>query len=478
MPQAGCDTRNACVPQAKLTQRPKADGTQNPFPPERGEEVLPERAGTMAEPMSPLLPFATLAMIAGSPQVPNPFKNICIAKPGQGGMQPCEPSIAINPKNTKNIVAGVILDTAIWTLDGGATWTPVRLKSQYGVFGDPTLIADQQGNFHFFHLSSGKTQESWLDRIVSQKSTNGGQTWSDGAGIGYNGTADQDKQWAATHPSKPIVVTTWTEFDLYGSKLPNKHSKINFSISTDAGENWSKAQTISDIWGDCLDDDGTTEGAVPAIGVDGTIYVAWSLNEIIFFDKSTDNGKTWLAHDYPICRMVGGWNMDVPGVNRTNGMPVLMTDNSNGPFKGSLYCVYADQSAGALDTDIFLIRSRDKGETWTKPMRINQDEPGKHNFLPWLAVDPTSGFLYIVYYDRRNYNDEQTDVYLASSTNGGQSFQERKISESPFKPVSGRFLGDYNNISAQGGVITPIWTRMDNGNTSVWTAVIKQSSLD
>ncbi len=429
--------------------------------------------------MSLLLSAALLTILEqGAPQIPNPFKNIRIAAPGPGGMQPCEPSIAISQKDPKNIVAGVILDTAIWTKDGGATWTPVKLKSQYGVFGDPTIIADFQGNFHYFHLSSGKTQDSWLDRIVAQKSTDGGRTWTDGEGIGNNPPADQDKQWGASHPGKPVLCATWTQFDTYGAKTPNKHSNIMFSFTTDAGASWSKSQQINDISGDCLDDDGTTEGAVPAIDTDGIIYVTWSLGGVIYFDRSTDNGKTWLKHDYPICRIVGGWNMEVPGVNRTNGMPVLMVDNSNGPFKGSLYCVYADQSGGTQDTDIFLIRSRDKGETWTKPLRVNQDEPGKHNFLPWLAVDPTSGFLYVVYYDRRSYTDEQTDVFLAFSTNGGQSFQERMISESPFKPFSSRFLGDYNNISAYGGVIAPIWTRMESGNTSVWTSVIKHSSLE
>ena len=38
----------------------------------------------------------------------------------------------------------------------------------------------------------------------------------------------------------------------------------------------------------------TTEGAVPAIGPDGTVYVAWALDETIWFDRSEDGGKTWL----------------------------------------------------------------------------------------------------------------------------------------------------------------------------------------
>jgi hypothetical protein len=82
-----------------------------------------------------------------------------------------------------------------------------------------------------------------------------------------------------------------------------------------------------------------------------------------------------------------------------------------------------------------------------------------------------------VYYDRRSYDDKRTDVYLAWSTNGGKSFYNTKISETPFIPEEASFFGDYTNITAANGVIVPVWARMDDGKTSVWTAVIKHEDL-
>lgn len=38
-------------------------------------------------------------------------------------------------------------------------------------------------------------------------------------------------------------------------------------------------------------------------------------------------------------------------------------------------------------------------------------------------------------------------------------------------------LSDYINITAHNGVIRPIWTRMDSGATSIWTALVSQSAL-
>ena len=135
------------------------------------------------------------------------------------------------------------------------------------------------------------------------------------------------------------------------------------------------------------------------------------------------------------------------------------------------------QKNGSDDTDIWLIRSLNRGDLWAKPVKISKDDSRTHQFLPWITIDPTNGHVYIIYYDRRDYNDNQTDVYLSYSIDGGNNFKEMKISESPFTPDAGNFFGDYTNISAQSGIITPIWTRMDNGKTSVWTAIIKDEEL-
>ncbi|MGC4020634.1 MAG: hypothetical protein QM734_01155 [Cyclobacteriaceae bacterium] len=97
--------------------------------------------------------------------------------------------------------------------------------------------------------------------------------------------------------------------------------------------------------------------------------------------------------------------------------------------------------------------------------------------MPWMTIDQTNGHVYIIYYDRRNYDDNRTDVYLSYSVDGGNTFDEIQISESPFVPDPTKFLGDYTNIDAHAGIIAPVWTRMDNGRTSVWTSIIKDADL-
>lgn len=408
------------------------------------------------------------------------FKNIMLDEQNGTGRFVCEPTIAINPRDPDNIVAGSVLDNVYYTKDGGVTWTKAKLVSPFGVYGDPSLIADSRGNFYYFHLSdptggTGGYETEKLDRIVVQKSTDGGETWSEGESIGLNHPKDQDKEWATTDTHGNLYVS-WTQFDTYGDSDPGCHSNILFSMSK-SGKKWTEPVVISATPGDCLDGDSTTEGAVPTVTIDGKVFVAWSNQGRIFLDRSFNGGDRWLMNDIEVAGQAGGWDMNIPGHDRCNGMPVLMTDKSKSPYRGSLYLVWADQRNGEGDTDIWFTRSLNFGDNWATPERVNDDGAGKHQYLPWMAVDPSTGYIYIVYYDRRNYDDNQTDVYLAWSVDGGASFKNKKISEKPFIPQDDKFFGDYNNISAQDGIITPIWTRMDNGKTSVWTAIIRHEDL-
>jgi len=410
---------------------------------------------------------------------PKKFENILIASAEKGdGHGPCEPSIAVSPKNPQNIAAGAILNHYYWSTDGGRTWESNKLTSKSsGVYGDPVLIADWKGNFFYSHLSDpdgkGWMSEKLLDRIVIQKSTDGGKTYDDGAWCGLRHPKDQDKPWLCADPKSGFISCTWTEFDKYASKdLEKDHSRILFSQSLDTGKSWSEAVAISQFEGNCLDNDDTTEGAVPAYGPNGEIYVAWSYKEKIWFDRSTDGGKTWLDKDILAAKQPGGWEIDIAGLNRSNVMPILVCDRSASPNRGTLYLCWGDQRNGVEDTDIFMAKSLDGGLTWSDPTRVNDDKKGRQQFLPWLAIDQVTGHLYTVFYDRRNHTNELTDVYVAVSRDAGKSFINLQVSTEPFAPDARVFFGDYNHISAHDGVVRPIWTRLDKGVLSVWTAIM------
>ena len=390
---------------------------------------------------------------------------------------PEEPSIYVNPKNTNQLIAGANINNLYYSNDSGLNWTVSTLySSQNGVWGDPCCIVDTAGHYYFFHLSNPSTG-SWIDRIVCQKSTDNGATWNDGSYMGLNGTKAQDKEWAVVDWTNNNMYVTWTQFDDYGSSNPSDVSSIMFSKSIDGGLSWSDALKINEVDGDCIDDDNTVEGAVPAVGPNGEIYVSWAGPEGIVFDKSFDQGGTWLDEDIFVTDFPGGWAYDIPGISRCNGLPVTVCDLSGGVNHGNIYINWTDQGNGVDDTDVWIVKSEDGGDSWSDPIRVNDDPPGKQQFFTWMAVDQANGNLWFVWYDRRDYNDNNTDVYMAVSTDGGDTFVNFKVSESPFLPYSNVFFGDYNNVSVHNNVVRPIWTRLNNGQLSIHTAIVDPDAV-
>ncbi len=401
-------------------------------------------------------------------------KNVLISSKNE----PEEVTICINPKNPSNIAAGSNINNFYFSSDTGKTWHSGILESKFGVWGDPCIIADTSGNFYYFHLSN-PPNGSWIDRTVCQKSTDGGMSWSSGTYSGLNGKKAQDKHWAVFDPKTNGIYVTWTQFDKYDSKEKTDSTHILFTSSFDGGNTWSKAVRLDEKGGDCLDDDKTVEGAVPAVGPNGEIFVSWAGEKGIFFDRSLDSGKTWLDKDIFVSDMPGGWCSDVEGLSRCNGMPVTCCDISNSENKGTIYINWADQRNGENNNDIFIAKSNDNGTTWCQPIKVNNDTTKRQQFLTWMAVDPVNGNINIVFYDRRKYKDKRTDVFLARSTDGGATFKNIKISTNPFSPNSLIFMGDYNNISAYNDIVRPIWTRLDEyTRLSVWTAIINTSLID
>ena len=86
---------------------------------------------------------------------------------------------------------------------------------------------------------------------------------------------------------------------------------------------------------------------------------------------------------------------------------------------GNLFTAWWDSRGG--NPDIYLSRSTDRGQTWSEPLRVN-DDPAGDQYLPRVAVAP-GGRVDVLYLDRRNDPaNNRNDVYYAYSTDGGRHF--------------------------------------------------------
>jgi len=394
-------------------------------------------------------------------------------------INPAEVSIAINPKNPQNIVAASFqtgrpprppaASYNYVSMDGGRTWKTIPVEDPKGLTqGDDAVYFSNDGTAYHSHISFVGIRVARPPRAESGifigSSKDGGLTWNESVpAINHTNSVIpfEDKPGIVVDNAplsryKGNVYLAWTRFDVYGSADPDCHSHIYFSRSIDGGKTFSMPFRISDASGDCRDSDNTVEGAVPAVGPKGEVYIVWAGPLGLVFKKSLDGGLTF-GKDKVIGLMPGGWDFSVEGLDRANAMPVTGVDLSNGPNKGTLYVNWIDARNG--DPDVFVMSSPDGGETWSAPDRVNDDpvKNGKAQFFTWMSVDPIDGSVNVVFYDRRDTEGALTKLTLARSVDGGRTFVNYKIDQPAFACDPIVFFGDYSGISAYDGKVVPIF---------------------
>jgi len=375
-----------------------------------------------------------------------------------------EPSIAVNPKNSQQVVA-VFQDNvhASYSQDAGHTWQPadgVEPKN-YRVSGDVSVAFDNQGHAFVCYIAFDKlgTFNYWAhgatrNGIFVRRSLDGGKTWE----ADHFPVAEQPSSPGIPFEDKPYIVADNTQGRYAGNlyigwtRWRLTDSQMVLSRSTDDGKTWSQPVEIDAHPGLPRDDNGAAERFAGVVGPDGTLYAIWSQDDSIMLATSHDGGLSFsrarsIIHTAPIM-------FAIQTLERANGFPQIAID----PKSKRLYVTWTDYRNG--DLDVLLAISDDGGKHWSSPVRVNDDpiHDGADQFFQWLAVDPTDGSVDVIFYDRRrDPQNRKQIVVLARSTDGGQTFSNYAWTDEPFE-VGGVFFGDYSGIAAYGGRVYGVWT--------------------
>jgi hypothetical protein len=195
----------------------------------------------------------------------------------------------------------------------------------------------------------------------------------------------------------------------------------------------------------------------------------------IFLDRSYD-GNLWLTNDIPVTNQIAGQTVNIPGAGMAISSPIMAVDRSKMTTRGGLYLAWLDQRSGDKGKGVWFMKSTNFGDIWTTPIKIHpENEIVADQFLPSMAVDQSSGIVYIAYYSK-SADENVTDLYIAYSLNGGHSFKSTKVSESSFR-MDPAVVIPYIHLSAVKGIIAPVWVQSENGKSTVCTAVINQEQL-
>src|SRR5262245_45315856 len=385
-----------------------------------------------------------LVLISG----PSPFAS-CTAdnvagQPGRNFLNSVvEPWVEVNPTNALNIVAGLQQDrwsnggarglVAAASVDGGLTWTLVPIPKIVVCAGgtaanggdfkratDPWLTLAPNGDVYFFSLSldietppkgSGGFGKNAL--FVSQ-STDGGLTWSDPIKIieDTNPKFLNDKNSITADPDDAnFVFAVWDRLELPLGTVINPENVIGFGFKGPA-----------------------------------------------MFSRTTDGGQSWEA-----ARAI----YNPGGNNQTIGNQiVVLPDGTLVDFFNEILN-FKNPRGQAFLYNLSLIRSTDKGATWTQgqairaaqiltkaafdPQQTGVSDPDTGDLvrtgdvIPEMAVDrnPTSpgfGNLYAVWQDSRFSNGGDfsdlalliDEVAFSRSTDGGFTWSPPiKINKTP-----------------------------------------------
>ncbi|MBV9405388.1 MAG: hypothetical protein JO211_08590 [Acidobacteriaceae bacterium] len=229
-----------------------------------------------------------------------------------------------------------------------------------------------------------------------------------------------------------------------------------FSRSTDSGLTWSSPLKISTHPGLPRDDNGSLGGYFQAIAADGSIYAIWNDGNSITLAESHDGGRSF-RRPHSVIETGPPYFGDVPGISRVEGFAEIAVSSAREKHP-PLYIAWSDYRNG--DVDVFLASSSDGGRKWSAPVRVNDDplHNGCDQFYQSLAVDPATGYVYLLFYDRRaDSHNRAIKLTLARSTNGGQTFSNYALTTTAFDGRAA-FLGDYTWLTAFRDRVYGVWT--------------------
>ncbi len=434
--------------------------------------------------MKSLAPLLALACLLAAPSA-GQFLNIRVNSDTSRQLHN-EEQICVNPTDSNNVVAawrdfrlGYRRIGAGCSFDGGRTWHDTLLDDPHWPWhSDPGVTVDADGNFYVTLLSFVSTSEP--NGLYVQKSTDGGRTWGPSVTVVESVPGVfEDKQLIAcdrgdSSPYRGNIYCTWTRF--YATQ-------VMVNRSTDGNLTWGTPLAISD-------GSGSRQWPTPAVGPDGTVYVAWchlGSPLSIRIDRSTDGGATW-GTDRTVQAVSFGSGSIQPGI-QVFSFPALDVDISSGPYRGRLYCAYMDREASGGANDIWFTRSTDNGATWSARRRLNDDPlTGRDQFHPWLCVD-RNGDITATWYDRReDPANTLMHVYLTQSLNGGDSWTRNErvttVASDPNlfpgfdhgggatpRPLAGR-LGEYNGLWAVSrDNVFAMWADTRDGSPNIYVGI-------
>jgi len=422
--------------------------------------------------------------------VENNIENIYVGQNKRilpGSVLQVETSAFTHPSNPNLVVGSAITDFIIGgyttgfyiTTNGGFNWQGTNnIQNSAGgtiiTVGDPTLLIDYNGNFIIPFASPG-------GKVGVSYSTSYGANWSFPVDVPGVDTADRIISATDNSSSSFFAGRSYIVYDEFRYYVP-AIAGVFITFTTNGGINWSASKEINaDTVGfdNCIVS-GITTGPL------GEVYVLWYNHPYsLGFSKSTNGGVNWIINNENAISPNYGYGTFTHKNIKLNGLPAMKADLSGGERNGWLYVVNLEYRTDSID--LVLYRSTNTGLSWTSN-KVNQDNTGgtRLQFFPAIDVDKYGG-LNIIYYDTRSSpGNDSCEIFMSRSTDGGNTFNDKKISDHKFKLDTPAvrlydylgYIGSYIGVTSGNNKITPIWYDNSSGRYEAWTTSIELPNFE
>jgi len=377
-----------------------------------------------------------------------------------------EPSLAVNPLNKLNMVAGWRqFDTVssnfrqagwAYTMDGGQTWTFTGVLTPGTFRSDPSLDVSSTGVFYYQSLKGDLT----LDVFTS---IDGGVSWGGGA-PSFGG----DKNWLAVDrtglASDGYLYGIWQRFG--GACCGNNV----FTRSTSGATSWQNPVVVS-RWPTFGTLTVGPSAEVYATGIDGSVGQDTSHYVVA---KSTNAGNPMVSPTFTGSVVNLGGSMLIgagPNPEGLLGQPNVMV-NTVTARRGEVYVVGSTSTGTSDPIDVHMIRSSDGGASWSAPVRVNDDLGNNWQWMAAASVAP-NGRIDAIWNDTRGAGHQSlAQLFYAYSWDGGATWSPNVAVSPPFNTSLGYpqqlKMGDYIGLVSNNTGADAIYTATFNSEEDVY----------
>ena len=403
-----------------------------------------------------------------------------------------ESDIRINPLAPHQVIAAANYNdfgsggeqAQFFSSDGGATWGESSLPFTAADFSHSDPGVDWTSDGRAWAITIGVEDPLAIKlRLRAYVSLDGGATWTfDGTPSATQTNADKPQLWVDRSPASPYRDTLYTCW----------RSGAAAYVSRRTAAGWGSPIKVS-----AKETKTSSTGCHVMTSENGNAFVFWPStgSNKLHVAKSTNGGASWGAPGV-LASTFDSFNIGIPAMaSRRALIYVSAGAYQNGAINnvyaswmdlsGETGCTRATQEPGtniaaSCTTRIWFARSTNGGTSWSAPVKINASSGLNDQFNPWLAVDPTTGKIGIMYYDSvADPGRKKVHVYYQSSSDHGVSWSSplqvttAQTDETTAGANTVDQFGDYNGMAAFMARFLPIWTdRRNLGAEEVWTAPV------